>query len=125
MKYANILLIDDDEDDCEIFLFAIQKVSGTRKYTMVNQAQKALDELEKRILIPDLIFLDLNMPVMNGVQFLKAIKKSELLKNIPVIILTTAAQPEIISQTKALGALDLITKPSDIKDFVKIFESIL
>ena len=125
MKYKDILLIDDDEDDCEIFLFAIQKVSGERNYTTLNHAAKALQQLETNQLQPDLIFLDLNMPVMNGVQFLSEIKKNARLKEIPVIILTTSSQPELVDQTKALGAHDFVTKPSDFSDFVKIFESIL
>jgi len=125
MSYKNILLIDDDEDDCEIFLFAIQKVSGIRKYTAVNQASKALAQLKDNLLQPDLIFLDLNMPVMNGMQFLTEIKKIDGLKTIPVIILTTSSQPELINETKAIGAQDFITKPSDFNDFVKIFEAIL
>jgi len=125
MKYKDILLIDDDEDDCEIFLFAIQKVSGERNYTTRNHAAKALQQLETNQLQPDLIFLDLNMPVMNGVQLLSEIKKNARLKEIPVIILTTSSQPELVDQTKALGAHDFVTKPSDFADFVKIFESIL
>lgn len=125
MKYKDILLIDDDEDDCEIFLFAIQKVSGERNYTTRNHAAKALQQLESNQLQPDLIFLDLNMPVMNGMQFLSEIKKNSRLKEIPVIILTTSSQPELVVQTKALGAYDFVTKPSDFSDFVKIFESIL
>ncbi|GEP51384.1 response regulator [Flavobacterium noncentrifugens] len=124
MKYRDILLIDD-EDDCEIFLFAIQKVYGERNYTTRNHAAKALQQLEMQQLQPDLIFLDLNMPVMNGVQFLSEIKKNARLKEIPVIILTTSSQPELMEQTKALGAHDFVTKPSDFSDFVKIFESIL
>jgi len=125
MKYRDILLVDDDEDDCEIFLFAIQKVSGERNYTTRNHAAKALQELKDQKLQPDLIFLDLNMPVMNGMQFLSEIKKNARLKEIPVIILTTSSQPEIVEQTKVLGAHDFVTKPSDFSDFVKIFESIL
>lgn len=124
MKYKNILLIDDDDDDCEIFLVAIEKALGPGNYNTINQAIKAFDQLNKNQIHPDLIFLDLNMPIMNGVQFLTELKKREHLSHIPVIIFSTSSQIELINQTKQLGAHDFITKPSDFNDFLKIFQSI-
>jgi len=124
MKYKNILLIDDDEDDCEIFLVAIEKSFGPGNYTTINHAVKALQQLEDQEISPDLIFLDLNMPIMNGIQFLTEIKKREHLSHIPVIIFSTSSQAELINQTKALGAHDFVTKPSDFNDFLKIFQAI-
>jgi len=124
MKYKNILLIDDDEDDCEIFLVAIEKSFGPGNYSTINHAVKALQQLEDNQISPDLIFLDLNMPIMNGIQFLKEIKKHERLRHIPVIIFSTSSQADLINQTKALGAHDFITKPSDFNDFLKIFKAI-
>lgn len=125
MKYKNILLIDDDEDDCEIFLAAINSVSDSGNYTVKNDARKALTELEKGNIKPDLVFLDLNMPVMNGTQFLAEIKKREALKDIPVIIFSTSSHPDIIRQSMAFGAFDFITKPSDFNQIIRIFESII
>ncbi|RYY65569.1 MAG: response regulator [Chitinophagaceae bacterium] len=124
MNYKNILLIDDDEDDCEIFLVAIEQALGPGNYTTLNHAVKALQQLDENQINPDLIFLDLNMPIMNGIQFLTEIKKREHLKHIPVIIFTTSSQEALITQTKALGAHDFITKPSDFNDFSKIFQAI-
>jgi len=124
MKYKNILLIDDDEDDCEIFLVAIEKSFGPGNYNTINHAVKALQQLDENQINPDLIFLDLNMPIMNGIQFLTEIKKREHLSHIPVIIFSTSSQAELINQTKALGAYDFITKPSDFNDFLKIFQAI-
>jgi len=125
MKYKNILLIDDDEDDCEIFLAAITSVSEDGNYTVKNDAREALNQLEKGVLTPDLIFLDLNMPVMNGTQFLSEVKKRSHLKDIPVIIFSTSSHPDIIRQSMAVGAYDFITKPSDFNQIIRIFESII
>ena len=124
MSYKNILLIDDDEDDCEIFLVAIEKAYGTGNYTAIHDATKALQQLEEKRLAPELIFLDLNMPVMNGIQFLTEIKKRETLRDIPVIILTTSSQPQLVDQTKSLGASDFITKPVSFNGYIEILQSI-
>lgn len=124
MKYKNILLIDDDEDDCEIFLVAIERAFGPGNYNTINHAVKALQQLDENQINPDLIFLDLNMPIMNGIQFLTEIKKREHLKHIPVIIFTTSSQEALINQTMALGAHAFVTKPSDFNDFSKIFQAI-
>ncbi len=124
MKYKEILLIDDDEDDCEFFLEAIEKSLGPGNYNTISHPLKAIEQLKENHINPDLIFLDLNMPIMNGIQFLTEIKKLENLSNIPIIILTTSSHPELIKQTKALGAHDFITKPNDFDEYIKIFESI-
>ena len=125
MKYNKILLIDDNEDDCEIFLFAIQKAFGHRQYPTLNQAEIALEQLEQKQLLSDHIFLCLNMPVMKVMQYLPEIKKRDHLKDISVIILSTSLQSELIGQTKLLGVQDFIKKPTDFNNFVKVFNSTL
>lgn len=117
-------MIDDDEDDCEIFLVALEKSFGPGNYNTLNQATIALQQLDQKQLQPDLIFLDLNMPIMNGVEFLTLIKRKEHLSHIPVIIFSTSSQADLIEKTRQLGAHDFITKPSDFNDFLKIFQSI-
>ena len=67
------------------------QISDTAKCTIYSQAAKALNELNSKQVQPDVIFLDLNMPLMNGEEFLKAIKKTEDLKDIPVIIFTVSS----------------------------------
>jgi CheY-like chemotaxis protein len=111
MLYRNLLLIDDDEDDQEIFLTAIQQVSRSVTSHLFDNASQALDKLRSKELIPDVIFLDLNMPVMNGQQFLTEIKKISDLKHIPVIIFSTSSHSPTIQLMKDLGAHDFITKP--------------
>jgi CheY-like chemotaxis protein len=125
MLYQNILHIDDDSDDQELFLTAISQVSPDFNCVALSDATEALQQLKERTITPDVIFLDLNMPVMNGEQFLVEIKKDEALKNIPVIIFSTSSQPHTIKLTKELGASDFITKPDRYQELVKLLRSFL
>lgn len=125
MSYHNILLIDDDDDDQEIFLTAIEEVDCEVKCTALSDATEALQKLVSKDLTPDLIFLDLNMPVMNGQQFLTEIKKTEGLKTIPVIIISTSTHTPTIKLTKDLGASEFITKPSKFDELVNILTPLL
>jgi PleD family two-component response regulator len=120
MQYSRVLLIDDDEDDQELFLMAMKEIAGSIDCTALSSARTALRQLETRVLTPDLIFLDLNMPVMNGQQFLSEMKKKEELKRIPVIILSTSSNTVAIDEVKALGARLFITKPSEFKELKNI-----
>lgn len=118
MGYSNILLIDDDEEDQEIFLSALGEISDTTQCDAYSDASLALDKLKSKQLAPDVIFLDLNMPIMNGQQFLKEIKKNEQLKDIPVIIFSTSSHEGTIALTRELGAHAFITKPSDFNSLI-------
>ena len=119
MPFQNILLIDDDEEDQEIFLAAVEEVSPATGCTCLSDATGALASLTAKDIRPDVIFLDLNMPVMNGRQFLQRIKQSTLLEDIPVVIFTTSSDPATIQQMKDMGAHDFITKPSSYDELVE------
>lgn len=123
MKYKNILLIDEDLEDLEIFNSALEKVSNEINCVSLTNAKEALIKLNEKELDPDVIFLDLNMPVMGGREFLKKIKESENLKSIPVIIFSTSSNSGTIIETKELGAIDFITKPNRFDDLVTILKS--
>jgi CheY-like chemotaxis protein len=123
--YKNILIIDDDDDDQEIFISAVEKLSNGIQCIALCSAVEALEKLESEEIKPDLIFLDLNMPLMSGQQFLVEIKKSAKLSKIPVIIFSTSSHPQTIALTKELGALDFITKPSKISGLIAILSRLL
>lgn len=124
MKYKNILLIDDDNDDQDIFISALGEVSSSVKCTAISDAVLALDKLRSEAIIPDVIFLDLNMPLMNGQQFLAEIKKDSGLNKIPVIVLSTTSHSAVMRDCRNLGALDFITKPDDYNTLIQILRSI-
>lgn len=110
-KEFTCFLIDDDIDDHEIFLKALEAVAPAIHCFTAFNGQEAIDKLRTNEVKPDMIFLDLNMPLMNGMQFLKACQSMGSCRDIPVIILSTSSERETINETKELGARDYITKP--------------
>lgn len=119
MIYKNILQIDDDIDDCEFFMEALQAVSNA-DYTAMHSAVEALDKLIRRELKPDIIFLDLNMPIMSGFEFLTEIKTQKILQNVPVVIFSTSQFEETKLKAQRYGAEKFISKPSDFNEMKNI-----
>jgi len=115
MNYRNILHVDDDSDDCELFMEALNAVSDAM-YTAIYNPVEALRKLIQKEITPDVIFLDLNMPFMSGLEFLTEIKKRDTIKEIPVIIFSTSQLPAIIAEAKEHGAHDFISKPNNFND---------
>lgn len=113
-----ILLIDGDRDDTELFVAALEKLKDSFHCDTSDSAVDALGQLQSGGLHPDIIFLDLNMPVMTGQDFLKAIKKDSLLRHIPVVVLSTASHSQAIEAAKALGAHQFIIKPHRFADLI-------
>lgn len=121
-----ILLIDDDRDDTELFREALQDVSpasGFQGFDDGNEAIRALTT--QRVPLPDLIFLDINMPAVSGWECLRRFKKTEALAAIPVIMYTTSTLPREKEIAQDLGAAGFITKPTDFKMLKRIVQTIL
>lgn len=125
MKYRNLVLIDDDEDDTEIFLLALKQIPAPTNCVTFDNASEALLKLEAKEVVPDLIFLDLNMPVMPGQQFLIEIKKKAELQTIPIIVFSTSSNTQTIELMKDLGAQDFITKPPSYNQLVALLKPLL
>lgn len=121
-----ILLVDDDADDRELFCEAIAEIAPeTTCYTAVN-GKKALAMLDNKVLdTPDIIFLDVNMPIMTGWECLKILKEKEEYKNIPVIIYSTTSRSNDVDRALQLGALNFYTKPADYKDLKKGLQKLI
>jgi CheY-like chemotaxis protein len=118
-------IIDDDLDDQEIFTFATEKVNTSVVCTFARDGVEALEKIEEDLsFLPQCIFLDVNMPRMNGIECLIELRKIERLNSIPIFMCSTSADPRIIAQTKALGAADFIVKPATIADFSKILADV-
>jgi CheY-like chemotaxis protein len=125
MKYKSILLIDDDEDDQVIFMTGIREVCRNIICKCAFNAKEALESLENGELSPEVIFLDLNMPIMNGQQFLSEIKKRKPLSQIPVIIFTTSSNKSTVDDMLNLGASNFITKPGRYEELITILKESL
>jgi len=124
MKYKNILQIDDDYDDCDFFLEALEEVSSAA-YTAIHNPIQALEKLMSKEVQPDLIFLDINMPFMNGMEVLAEIKNKEMLKHIPVIIFSTSIPLEIKIIMQNLGAMDYYIKPNDFSTLKNLLKNLI
>src|SRR3989337_1799555 len=124
-KAQIIMIVDDDEDDVELFCDALKDVNDEIKCISVPNGEEALKKLNGDNDLPDYIFLDLNMPRLNGKQCLKRLKINAKLRDIPVIIYSTSKLREDIEETKQLGAVHFLTKPSRLKDLRKAISSIL
>jgi CheY-like chemotaxis protein len=125
MGYKTIFHIDDDDDDIDFFAIAINQLSASINYFSFTDAAAAFKKLVNGELIPDAIFLDLNMPVINGQEFLSRLKTFEALQDIHVIILSTSSDPYTIEQLKNKGAIDFLTKPTGIKELMSLLRPYL
>ncbi|GAB3522653.1 response regulator [Emticicia fontis] len=125
MAFSNILLIDDDDDDQEIFQTALQQISSTVQYNYFNSAREALSKLATSERLPEVIFLDLNMPLMTGQEFLLHIKQNQQLAHIPIIIFSTASDTATKELTRDLGAHDFITKPGDFNELISLLKPLI
>ncbi len=125
MGYKTIFHIDDDDDDIDFFATAVNQLSAAVSYFSFTNAGEALQKLVTGETAPDVIFLDLNMPVINGQEFLLRLKTIESLQDIPVIILSSSSDPYTIEQLKTQGAIDFLTKPSGIKELINLLRPYL
>ena len=123
-----ILLIDDDDDDQFIFLAALEDVAPASHCHISNNALEAFQYLHAGAKTPDMLFLDLNMPLMNGFEFLLTLKSEPRFSAVQVIIYSTSDNPDDQYRAKELGALQFITKTADIellkKDLCQIFNTV-
>ena len=115
-----LMLIDDDEDDREIFISIVEAAYPAISLSVATNGQEALQALQQAATQPDLIFLDLNMPIMNGQQFMESIKADNILHKIPVVILTTSSDKTTIRDMKTLGAIHFISKPDKYSGWEKM-----
>ncbi len=119
----HILLIDDDEDELQIFMAALQDVATPCKCTYARSAEQGLSMLN--FLEPDLIFVDYNMPKMDGLRFLSEVKKIKKTNDVPVILFSNCITSETNRRAAELGVTVCINKPSRISTFTAILQEML
>ena len=125
-KVELLLLVDDDPDDQHVFAEALLEVDDSVSLITASNGLEALERLMEHTLpLPDLIFLDLNMPKMNGKQFLKEIKNRSQLSQIPVVIYSTSSARIDKEETLSLGALDFIVKPDSYGELCNAIRSVI
>jgi hypothetical protein len=125
VKLLNILFVEDDAIEVMMFNRVIQKIGINHKLIEANNGENALKILNAKEIIPDIILLDLNMPKLNGIEFLKIIKNNEVLKQIPIIIFTTSNNHRDISDCYKIGIAGYIIKPLKYDDYLVLVQKTL
>lgn len=127
MKKSNLyFIVDDDPDDQELFIEALNGLDESCQCITAFNGLEALQKLKTGMpVLPDFIFLDLNMPLMNGRQFLTEIKKIEAIQHIPVIIYSTTSETKDVVDTIEMGAVFFLQKPNRFEDLSKALAGIL
>jgi CheY-like chemotaxis protein len=105
-----ILYADDDKDDRDLLSEALEQIDPSISCITAHDGKEALSILQENRTLPDYIFLDVNMPVMDGKKCLTELKKNSKLKNIPVIIYSTTTNTEEIRDLYQLGASEFLCK---------------
>jgi CheY-like chemotaxis protein len=118
-----VFLADDDEDDCLLFGEALKEIALPTQLKTVHNGEQLLHLLESMDgQLPHVLFLDLNMPRINGWQCLEEIKRNEKLKLLQVVIFSTSFHQEVADQLYKKGAMHYIRKPSafdQLKDVIR------
>ena len=121
LNTLHILLADDDKDDRGLFQDALDELPLTTQLTTVFNGEKLMQFLhETKEPLPDILFLDLNMPRKNGFECLSEIKRTEKLKLLSVIIFSTSYEPEVVGLLYKNGAQFYIRKPNDFTQLKKL-----
>jgi CheY-like chemotaxis protein len=122
---TKFLLADDDADDAQIFCEALCRIATVMQCYKVENGREVFDflsEAETRIGKPDVIFLDINMPIMNGWECLKELRSNPNYSSIPAIMYSTSSAKRDIDLAYSLGASLFLTKPDDFRELCTILE---
>ena len=124
--YIMITLADDDEDDRLFFTDAFDELKINTVVNTFKNGKELLDFLNHpESVLPNIIFLDLNMPILNGVDCLKEMKKNDKLNDIAIAIYSTSSSDQDIENTFVLGANIYIKKPSDFGTLKKVLSDVV
>ena len=118
-KSLNILLIEDDAIEVMKFNRVLSTLKLNHKIIEAGNGEEALDILQVKKTIPDIILLDLNMPKINGIEFLQILKIDSILKYIPAIILTTSNNHRDVLECYKIGIAGYVIKPLKYDDYVE------
>ncbi len=117
LKNLSILLIEDDAIEIMKFNRVVNTLGINHKIIEANNGEEALIVLKEKEIIPDIILLDLNMPKINGIEFLTILKNDAVLKYIPAIILTTSNNQNDLLECYKIGVAGYLIKPLKYEDY--------
>lgn len=126
MQNLLVFLIDDDIDDQEIFEMALKEIQPLAQCFFAGDGVFALEKLKKDAsFLPHIIFIDINMPRMNGIQCLSELKRSPGFDHIPVFMYSTSADSSIVEECLKIGASGFIKKEIHVEDLQMRLKQIL
>ncbi len=125
IKSLNILLVEDDAIEIMKFNRVLSKLELNHKIIETNNGEEAIERLKDKEIIPNIIILDLNMPKLNGIEFLTVLKSDDVLKYIPVIILSTSSNHKDMMECYKIGIAGYILKPLKYDDYVERIKKLL
>jgi CheY-like chemotaxis protein len=121
------MLVDDDLDDRDLFEMALRELRLNAEIRIARDGVDALEQLNTPAPAPDIIFLDLNMPRMDGRQLLLRLRGLDRYRKVPVVVYSTSSAPSERLSVQRLGATDYLVKPStfgalckDLKDVIRL-----
>jgi len=120
-----IILADDDPDDRLLFQQALVDLSIEQMPLTFSNGQALLDYLQNAIVLSDLLFLDINMPLKNGLETLVEIKASQALQHVPTVMFSTTVNPAFVESAYYSGANLFACKPSSYTQLVSLLQKIL
>ena len=122
----NILSVEDDLDDQYLIDQAIKESGIGASINFVSDGKSLMDKLTEQYGddLPDILLLDLNMPVMDGLAVLKALRERGDLDDLPIIILSTSSEQKDIDQCYSFGVKSFFTKPSSFTELVEVVKSL-
>jgi len=120
-----VLLIEDDTIEIMKLNRTISSLKLNHNIMEASNGEEALKILAKKESLPDIIFLDLNMPKINGIEFLSILKKDDLLNHIPTIVLTTSNNKKDLLECYKIGIAGYVLKPLRYEDYVSKIEILL
>jgi chemotaxis family two-component system response regulator Rcp1 len=126
---VEILLVEDNEGDVHLTTEALKRAKVRNNVHVVGDGVEAMAFLRRespheKALRPDVILLDLNLPLMDGREVLQELKNDSSLRTIPVVVMTTSSAEEDVVKSYSLAANCYVTKPVDLKQFLHVVESI-
>ena len=125
IKSLNILLIEDDTIEVMKFNRVVKTLNLNHKIIEANNGEEALEILRIKEIVPDIILLDLNMPKLNGLEFLRILKNDESLKFIPSIVLTTSSNHKDLLECYKIGIAGYLLKPLKYDDYMERIKKLL
>ena len=124
-RKLRILLVEDDAIEVMKLKRAIAKLDMNHELIEAKNGEEALEILKDHSVLPDVLFLDLNMPKINGIEFLKILKKDEVLRFLPTVMLTTSSNRKDMLACYDTGVAGYIIKPLKYDHYVEKIKSAL